>query len=335
MAHAIDFSKGRAAMAFTGNRNAIWHGLGEAMPEDAPIEEWERAAGMDWQIQRSKVRFATSREDVAAPTVWPDYHVLLRSDTKAPLAVVSDSFQVVQPREVLSFFADLIREAGFRLTTAGVLHGGKKFWAQADVGAGDNVVKNDFVGARLLLATACDGSMNTIAKGVSERVVCSNTLGFAMQETNGSMVKVSHRSVFDEAKVKRQLGVAPVAFARFMAQARELAKREVSPEEAQLLTLALMGGVAAPQNAAQIVRNSKVVDSIGYQTVLALFGGKGRGANLPGVAGTAWGLVNGVTEYVDHYQRSRSPDNRMDSAEFGAGDALKTDAFKAALALLD
>jgi len=333
MAHAIDFSKGRAAMAFTGKREAIWHGLGEEMAEGASLEEWQRAAGMDWTVQRSKVRFAPAAG--ATPVEWPDYHVLLRSDTKSPLAVVSDTFKVVQPREVIAFFADLIREAGFRMTTAGVLHGGKKFWAQADVGTGDDVVRGDFVGARLLLATACDGSMNTVAKGVSERVVCANTLGFAMSESGGSMVKVSHRSVFDEAKVKRQLGFAPAGFARFIRGARELSKREVSPEEGQLFALELLGGVAAPQNAAQIVRNSKVVDSIGYQTVLALFGGKGRGSQLPGVAGTAWGLVNGVTEYVDHYQRSRSADNRFDSAEFGAGDALKTAAFDRALALLD
>lgn len=333
MAHDLDFSKGRAAMAFTGARNLVWHGLGEEMVEGASIEEWERAAGMDWRIQRSKVRFAPAAG--ATPVEWPDHHVLLRSDTKAPLAIVSDGFRIVQPGEILHFFADLIREAGFKMTTAGVLHGGRKFWAQADVGAGDNVVPCDFVGARLLLATACDGSMNTIAKGVSERVVCANTLGFALSESGGTTVKVSHRSVFDPEKVKRQLGVAPTAFAKFMRQARELSKREVSPEEAQLFTLELMGGTANPNSAQQIVRNSKVADSVGYRTVLALFEGKGRGSELPGVSGTAWGLVNGFSEYADWYQRSRTPDSHFDSTQFGAGDELKTSAFKRALALLD
>lgn len=317
MAHEIDFSKGRAAMAFTGKREAIWHGLGEALPEGAPLENWEKAAGMDWKIQRSKVRYATDR---GSNTIeWPDQHVLLRSDTKAPLAIVSDSFKVVQPRDVLHFFADLIRDAGFKLTTAGVLHGGRKFWAQADVGTGDDVVRGDFVSARLLLATSCDGSMNTIAKGVSERVVCANTLGFALAEKGGSLVRVSHRSEFDASAVKARLGVAPAAFARFMRQARELAKRQVSPVEAESFALSIGGNET----------------SIGYQSILTLFGGKGRGSNLPGVTGTAWGLVNAATEYVDWYQRARSADNRMDSAEFGSGDELKTSAFNRALAMLD
>lgn len=333
MAHEIDFTKGRAAMAFTGPREAIWHKLGEELPENAPLEVWERAAGMDWKIQRSKVRYVPAPG--AAPVEWPDHHVLLRSDTKAPLAVVSDSFKVVQPAEVLHFFADLIREAGFRMTTAGVLHRGRKFWAQADLGTGDDVVRGDFVGARLLLATACDGSMNTVAKGVSERVVCANTLGFAMSEHGGSTVRVSHRSVFNAEKVKRQLGFASTGFAKFIREARELSHREVSPIEAQAFMLELMGGVANPVNAAQVARNDKVTHSTGYQLVMALFEGKGRGSQLAGVRGTAWGLVNGVTEYVDHYQRARSQDNRFDSAEFGAGDDLKTRAFEAALALLD
>lgn len=333
MAHALSIrANGFTEMAFTGDRKAVWHSLGQEMPEDAPLEVWEQQAGMDWRIMRSKSRFVT--EAGGEPQVWDDYHVLFRSDTKAPLAVVSDSFKVVQPKEVLHFFADLIREAGFKMTTAGVLHGGRKFWAQADVGVGDDVVRGDFLGARLLVATACDGSMNTIAKGVSERVLCANTLGFAMSEKGGSIVRVSHRSEFNADRVKEQLGLAPAAFARFIKQARELAKREVSPVEATAFVLSLMGGTPQVKSAADSERNDKVRESSGYKTILSLFNGQGRGSMLPGVRGTAWGLVNGVTEYVDHFQRSRSADNKFDSSQFGAGDDLKTEAFERAVALL-
>lgn len=333
MAHALSIREnGKVEFAFTGDRSAIWHSLGNVIPDDATPEQWKVAAGMDWSIQRSKVRFVPSLG--ADPTVWDDYHVLLRSDTKAPLAVVSDSFKVVQPGEVIDFFHDLIDAAGFKMTTAGVLHGGRKFWAQADIGDGDDVVRGDFVGARLLLATACDGSMNTIAKGVSERVVCANTLGFAMSEKGGSIVRVSHRSEFNADRVKEQLGLAPAGFARFIKQARELSKLEVSPPAAKQFVLTLLGGVPVETVAADAERNEKVRESSGYKTILALFEGQGRGSSLPGVRGTAWGLVNGVTEYVDHFQRARSSDNKFDSSQFGAGDELKTKAFDKAVELL-
>lgn len=329
MAHAIDMTNGRANFAFTGERSKIWHGLGNTIADDASIEEWQQAAGLDFRVLRSKVRYETDRSG-AAPRVIDDQHVLFRSDSKAHLGIVSDQYKVVQPAAVLEFFRDLVHAAGFKVTTAGSLHGGRKVWAQADVGAVDSVVPRDFVGARLLLATSFDGSMQTVAKGVSERVVCANTLGFAMSERGGSIVKVSHRSVFDADKVKRQLGVAVDQFTRFMAQCRELAHREVSPVEAEAFVAALFGADAdATQAQAQ-----RVVESAGYQKVLALFRGEGKGSTLPGVRGTAWGLVNGCTEYTDWWQRARSQDNKFDSAMFGAGDDFKQAAFYRALALL-
>ncbi|MFX9212966.1 DUF932 domain-containing protein, partial [Acinetobacter baumannii] len=62
---------------------------------------------------------------------YPENKVLFRSDTQAPLSVVSQRYQVVQPQEILEFYRDLTEVSGFELETAGVLKGGKKFWALA------------------------------------------------------------------------------------------------------------------------------------------------------------------------------------------------------------
>jgi len=64
---------------------------------------------------------------------------------------------------------------------------------------------------------------------------------------------------------------------------------------------------------------------------LALFNGAGRGADHPGVKGTMWGLLNAVTEHVDH-ELGRTPDARLDSAWFGRGDAFKESTLSALLA---
>jgi len=50
--------------------------------------------------------------------------------------------------------------------------------------------------------------------------------------------------------------------------------------------------------------------------------------------GTAWGLLNAVTEYVDHEKRARSSEYRMDSAWFGQGAVIKQKALNAALQLV-
>jgi hypothetical protein len=65
---------------------------------------------------------------------FDDQKVLYRSDTKAPLSVVSGRYQVAQPKAVREFYRDLTEISGFELETTGVLKEGKKFWALAKTG---------------------------------------------------------------------------------------------------------------------------------------------------------------------------------------------------------
>jgi hypothetical protein len=69
------------------------------------------------------------------------------------------------------------------------------------------------------------------------------------------------------------------------------------------------------------------------QNVYALYSGKGMGADLSSANGTAWGLVNAVTQFVDHERRARSTDHRLDSAWFGQGAAIKAKAYQEAMKL--
>ena len=70
------------------------------------------------------------------------------------------------------------------------------------------------------------------------------------------------------------------------------------------------------------------------QGVHGLFAGEGKGADLAAANGTAWGLLNAVTQYVDHERRARSQDYRLDSAWFGQGAQIKAKALDRALALI-
>lgn len=68
--------------------------------------------------------------------------------------------------------------------------------------------------------------------------------------------------------------------------------------------------------------------------VLALYEGNGKGADLASSKGTAFGLLNAITEYVDHERRARSTDHRLESAWFGAGATLKQKALDQALLMI-
>jgi hypothetical protein len=68
--------------------------------------------------------------------------------------------------------------------------------------------------------------------------------------------------------------------------------------------------------------NTTAVATRATQRVLSLFSGAGMGANMSTAKGTRWGLLNAVTQYVDH-EAGRTADVRLDSAWFGRGQAHK------------
>jgi phage/plasmid-like protein (TIGR03299 family) len=315
MSHELKKVNGRIEMAYIGDEP--WHGLGQRLTEGAGIDEWKRQAGMEWTVERAEVRFATATD---ALKTFKGRDVFYRSDTHAPLAVVSKQFKPVQPAEILEFFRDLTEIAGFKMNTAGVLKGGVKVWAMADIGEPMAIVGNDLVMPRMLVATACDGSMRTLVKNVTERVVCANTLAIAVGETDARQLQVSHRSEWNVHDIKAQLGLLPSAYALFMKRARELAHAEISPAVAESMTAALLGEDPAKEE-----------KSTGYRSIMSLFDGGQIGADMPGVKGTPWGWLNAVTEYYDYTVRARNDDNRLDSALFGPGDKMKDRAYRLAL----
>ena len=188
-------------MAYAGEKP--WHGIGNKLAPQQSIDTWKLQAGMDWQIEASEVRYISGNNHVGVINAFPEQKVLYRSDTKAPLAVVSKRFHVVQPGEILEFYRDLTAYSGFELETAGVLREGRKFWALARTGQSTSLKGRDRVDGYLLLATACDGTLATTAQFTSVRVVCNNTLSIALGNAS-SAIKVPHRSQFDPDAVKRQ-----------------------------------------------------------------------------------------------------------------------------------
>jgi phage/plasmid-like protein (TIGR03299 family) len=321
MAHQIE------QMAYVGT--TPWHGLGNQLTQKQPLEVWQHEAGMNWQIQESPVHFKSDAVGhLGAIHSFPEQKVLFRSDTKEPLSVVSQRYQVVQPREVLEFYRDLTEFSGYELETAGVLKGGRKFWALARTGQHTALKGNDQINGYLLLATSCDGTLATTATPTTVRVVCNNTLSIAI---NGAAqaIKVPHNTRFDPKIVKKQLGIAVSQWDEFMYRMRHLAERKVQSHEAMGYFIRVLCD-AQP--------NAKLPDSLPNERALrqvqSLYEGRGRGSDLEAAHGTAWGLLNAVTEYVDHERRARSSEYRMDSAWFGQGAVIKQKALGAALQLV-
>lgn len=318
MAHLVE------TMAFV--RETPWHGLGNRLPEKQPLDVWLQAAGMDWTIENTEALYSAGSGTARRIQVNPDARVLYRSDTGAPLSVVSNRYQVVQPREILEFYRDLVEVGGFALETAGVLKGGKKLWALAKTGEEFLLRGGDRVKGYLLLATSCDGTLATTAQFTSVRVVCNNTLQLSVEQDKEGSIKVPHSTAFDPDAVKAALGVGATAWGRFAETAKTLAERKVNRLDVTKFVIHVLGDKDAPLTAQP---NEKALKG-----VIELFAGQGKGSQLASSDGTAWGLVNAVTEYVDHHRRAKSRDTRLESAWFGQGASIKAKAWTEALKLV-
>lgn len=326
MAHEIERNAitGLAEIAYTGDEP--WHGLGQELDQTASIEDWIVAAGMSWEVVGTPVRFAADAE--SKMKTFNGQQVLYRSDTGTPLSIVSDEFKVVQPAEVLEFFRDLTQLYDMKLSVAGCLFGGKRFWATAETGRAAEILPGDEVRGQLVLMTGVDGTLATSAKFVSTRVVCNNTLRLAIGEKGGREARRTHRQTFDAREVKIDLGLLNGAWDKYI-------------QDMKKLTAVKMNDDAAAQFFKQLVKTPKddkadngmsrgtirAVDELMYRLRSGLGAESGRG--------TAWNVLNAVTEKFTHGTARRDSDRQFVNSIYGNDAAMKEKAVNQLLALAE
>lgn len=315
MAHLIDQTTGKPAMAYVGEKP--WHGLGAELTQGASIDQWKTAARLDWSVTEHPVYCDLGG---ASTEQFPNRKALYRSDTRTGLSIVSSGFKVVQPGQVLEFFRKLVESEGFTMETAGALRGGRRIWGMARIAESVKIL-DDVVQPYCLLSTAYDATMATWARLCTTRVVCANTIAYAETE-KGAIVRVPHNADLNFDEVRLQLGLALNTWERFKVRALKLAEREVKDEEAVTFLRELMG-LGEEENPK------------GFARILSLFKGAQMGADKKSTRQTLWGVVQAVAEHVDHNPWSRSAESRMDAAWFGYGNDLKVKTFKKALEMVE
>lgn len=339
--HDIDTTTGKAAFAHAGK--PAWHRLGQQLTAGATIEQWQSESGLSYAVRAATVQYQ-SEHGIRG---MPGRVVLYRDDTGAPLGVVSDGYNIVQPGAVLEFYRDLCESRGFALETAGALKGGAIYWALARVGDPAQIA-GDRHQPYLLLSSSADGSRATDARFTAVRVVCANTMAVAMSAGNDAAVRTTHRAKFSAAATKKALGIVDFAgsWQQYAEQLRALASMPIDQAEATAifsdllrpatdrapdrqhigadsLDALLQGGVRTGRH---VVQTDKA------RAIRGLADLEHSYLHAPGaVPGTAYGVLQAVTHYVDH-ARGADQDKRQVSAQFGQGADLKQTAFERLLA---
>lgn len=315
MAHLIDLSNHRENIAYIGKMP--WHGLGTQLEPNLPLERWRVAAGLDFTYELAPVQFLDTE-------IFTGQKVVYRSDTRTPISVVSDRYHVVQPEQVLEFFRDLTEDHGFTMETAGSLKEGAVVWALAKTGRTFSLGADESR-QYVLLMTSCDSSLATRATLTSVRVVCWNTLSAALKRDAANLVTTRHNTAFDANATKRNLGLVDDSWSQFADAAEQMASRKLADLDAKEAVIAIFGDPEAPID--------KQPGQRAMGQVVDLFHGRGHGADLPSARHTPWGLLNAVTEYIDHHAPQRKEGSRLASAWTGRGEQLKRKALDACIQL--
>ena len=313
------------SMAYVGQ--VPWHGLGEKVEPGITADAMLKAAGLDWEVATAKAKWEYEFEGRKRYRTSDQIRVLYRTDTGEDLSMVGPQYQPFQNREILEFFQEYVELGDAVIETAGSLNGGQHVWALADLGVGYDVGTKkhpDEVQGKVLLLNPHLYGKAAVLKMTEVRVVCWNTATAALKDGNES-VRLWHNKEFDDKRqeeAKRRLGIAREQLETAEQEAKLLSKTELEdPVAIRIAASVMLGDEERPEYLAQNRRTRRVLD---------LYWGEGMGADLPSAQGTAWGLLNAVTQYQDH-EYGRSINNRLANSWLGGGESVKNRTRKALL----
>ena len=327
MAHNLYTDRsGRTAMFCTGNRKAAWHELGQRTDGAVRWEDAMKLAGLDWTCDKQQL-FIPLGDGFAPVPTWG----IVRQSDNAYLGTVGAQYQIIQNKYAFDFVDSLLEaENGSHYESAGALGNGERIWCLAKVPHTITVAGEDKSEVYLLFTTSHDGSMAATAKMSTVRVVCQNTLNMALS-ANGSMVRVKHtrdaERRFEQAK--RLMEGVGVDAKRLEDKLNLLALRRMTKES----MVSIMDRLFPASKDAEAIttRRENVLADI-----LRLYESNDRNT-FPQIRGTAYNLLNAVTEYTDHERTARITEGRKDyslaqaraeNALVGTGDKLKQEALE-------
>jgi phage/plasmid-like protein (TIGR03299 family) len=333
MAHDIWNDGTQDAMFVVGERQDAWHQLGQRCVNAPNWQEAIKLAGLDWTVSKVQNWAMAPGSQKATPV---DSFSIFRDSDKKQIGTVGAGFAVMQNKDCFQF-VDCLLEAngGSHYDSAGALGNGATIWCSVRVPKADiTIVGGDKHESYLLFATAHDGSMAHTVKLTTVRVVCRNTLNSALREA-GAICRVKH-TMNGHARlerVKQLMQGVTVDAKKLEEKLNVLAQRKMTRES----LVAIMNRLfpkPKEENASNVRRENVLTD------VLGLYANNDKDA-FPEIKGTAYNLLNSVTEYVDHFRTARMTKARegMSLSQMraenavldGSGDKLKS----SALAVID
>jgi phage/plasmid-like protein (TIGR03299 family) len=313
-------------------RENPWHKLGQVIEQPVGSSKAITIAGLDWDVEKRGLY-----TDGLQPV--PEHRAAIRTDTKAVLGIVKESYQPVQNRQLFAWMDSLAGAAPIVYETAGALGLGETVWILARMPDEIRIGK-DLTQTYLLLYSGHAANKNIVCAPTGVRVICQNTLRLAAARILNSRSKRPLEAGFrirHTSGVQRALDDVAAAYGRTKAsidatrQAYEHLSRIPITESmiSTVLEQSFKRDPLAPSEADRAAAMRKAREER-IRAILASPTCTGES-----VSGTAFALLNSITEYVDFARPTRTRDGqttgtqRFASAHWGSGAVIKEAAWEA------
>ena len=285
-----------------------WHDLGQVVDGTLPAREAFTRANALFTVEKAPLIF---RNPVTGVESASEHRcATYRTDTGDQLGTVSLGYEVIQNEELCKF-AEMLRD-DCEMETVVVLKGGAKIAFSAKIlGTDAEVVKGDVIHRRLNGYLSHDGTTSFGGMFSNVRIVCSNTLGWAMQDANkhGKQFKISHTKlgVSQIDSTLRSIDIARQTFNQEVEDYKRMAETQMDFDSYRtwLTDLYNMPSVKMDDGT---LRPGQIEDSKVKWNKLRNAWVGGYGTSIDGVSDTVWGAFNAVTE-VETSLRD-APDSR-------------------------
>lgn len=315
MSHEIETVNGQSA--FASLRQPAWHGLGTVFDEEVTTKEMLDLAHLsDWNVRL---------EDVAIPEGFASdksFSFVTRTnpfdkEQNDVLGVVGERYVPLQNEDLFDF-GDLMLDGGGRWETAGSIKGGRQVFGSLALERESILDPSgvaDKVNTYLLINTSHDGSVAIQASITPVRVVCANTLNFALRGKAKQSFKIRHTATASGKvqQAREALGLANKYMDEFDLMAQQMIESEISKAKFdKIVALAYPAPVGEDKKGSFKKYGTKidVINSIYYSDTTAM------------ISGTAWGALNAMTERLDWYRTARGGSNESILASASGFDPM-------------
>lgn len=301
-------------------REKPWHGLGVVL-EDAPNSaEALRASGLDWKVEQHRISIVSDSNETR---LIEGYVGNVRSSDSTVLGIVTDRYKVVQNHEAFGFTDLLVGDGDVRYETAGSLKGGRQVWMLARMNRSMTLLGDAFE-PYLCFINSHDGTGAVRVLMTPIRVVCQNTLNIALRGARRSWSTPHVGDIAQRlAAAQSTLELADRYIIRLEEEADFLAQKAISADRFDeiLESLFPVETGSTPRAKAAVLAQREGVERAYAADDLERF------------RGTAWGVLNAVSDYVGHTtprrQTATYKSNRW--AKLAAGDSTFDDAYELVL----